>query len=636
MGLLLDIDTKYSKQINGKENTMLCIEKSNLNLFTLSLLKRLGSMYNPDYFLKQKLKKQIYLESTPRILSFFEEDDAYLYLPRGQKYKLHELFPEADVQIESQICSGHTIDVSFKGELRPNQKEPVQKLMQFDMGVMKAVPGFGKTVMALYVIAERKINTLVIVPGTEILNQWLERIQDFLKIPEAKSKRDSFIGIYKGSKKKLKGNIDVATAASLANLEDIEDALKEYGMIIIDECHHAASNTFTRVLRSVKAKYIYGFSATPKRKDGLEKIMYMYCGPIRHETNSFQIQSTYKFQQVLIPRMTMTRSLDEDKSYTELCKDLTDDHVRNYLIVKDVIEEYQDNGKIILLSERKQHLSILYEMLKHLGQHVYLLTGDNKIKERREIITKVRNFDDRENYILLATSKLLGEGFDLPSLKTLFLVLPISDESRIEQYTGRIHRNVEGKEIVKVYDYVDIHIPMLENMFRKRLKQYQKEGYYLKEQNQLVEVSQLMYDGSNYKDIFLEDIKSARKEIIIMNSHYELGKIKSYFDVLQEKAYQNVKLYVVMSHEERHKEMLSKYIKGMGATIILSERSMHFVVIDKEIIWYSDVDFFGRARSDSLSTRFKNPYLINEIIQIIQEDKEKSKEINNYESRNLI
>lgn len=620
MGLSLDTNTKYSKQMYGLENTMLCIEKKELNLYTLSVLKRLGSMYNPEYFLKQKLKKPIYRETTPRVLSHYEEDDRYLYLPRGQKYKLQEIFPEAEIQLEAQVTKGQVIDIAFTGELRQNQQEAVNTLMQYDMGIMKAVPGFGKTVMALYMIAQRTVSTLVIVPNKEIQKQWEQRIHEFLNIPPGKSKRDSYIGIYNGSKKELRGHIDIAVAASLANLENIAVTLKEYGMIIIDECHHAASDTFTRVLRNVNAKYIYGFSATPKRKDGLEKVMHMFCGPIRYETSSFQIQNTYRFQQLLIPRMTTMRCLDDNKTYTQYCSDIMNDQVRNYLIVKDVVKEFQNDGKIIILSERRQHLTILYEMLKHLHIHVYVLTGERKTKERNEIIAKVRNFNSKEKFILLATSKLLGEGFDLPALSTLFLVMPISDESRIEQYTGRIHRNVEGKDMVKVYDYVDAHIPMLEGMFHKRLKQYQKEGYFLQEQNQIVEVSQLMYEGQSYKHVFLEDIKASSSEILIMNAYYELGKIKSYFDVLQEKAHQNVQLYVVLNDEQRQKEMLVRTIEGMGAAILYSNHSAHFVVIDKEIIWYSDMDFLGRAKKDGLSTRLKDPHLVNEIMKIAQDE----------------
>ena len=348
--------------------------------------------------------------------------------------------------------------------------------------------------------------------------------------------------------------------------------------------------------------------------------MHMFCGPIRYETSSFQIQNTYRFQQLLIPRMTTMRCLDDSKTYTQYCSDIMNDPNRNYLIVKDVVKEFQNDGKIIILSERRQHLTILYEMLKHLHIHVYVLTGERKTKERNEIIAKVRNFNSKEKFILLATSKLLGEGFDLPALSTLFLVMPISDESRIEQYTGRIHKNVEGKDMVKVYDYVDAHIPMLEGMFHKRLKQYQKEGYFLQEQNQIVEVSQLMYEGQSYKHVFLEDIKASSSEILIMNAHYELGKIKSYFDVLQEKAHQNVQLYVVLNDEQRQKEMLVRTIEGMGAAILYSNHSAHFVVIDKEIIWYSDMDFLGRAKKDGLSTRLKDPHLVNEIMKIAQDE----------------
>ena len=223
-------------------------------------------MYNPEYFLKQKLKKTIYRETTPRVLSYYEEDDRYLYLPRGQKYKLQEIFPEAEIQLEAQVTKGQVIDIAFTGELRQNQQEAVNTLMQYDMGIMKAVPGFGKTVMALYMIAQRTVSTLVIVPNKEIQKQWEQRIHEFLTIPPGKSKRDSYIGIYNGSKKKLRGHLDIAVAASLANLEDIAVTLKEYGMIIVDECHHAASDTFSRVLRNVNARYIWLFGNSQKKR----------------------------------------------------------------------------------------------------------------------------------------------------------------------------------------------------------------------------------------------------------------------------------------------------------------------------------------------------------------------------------
>ena len=151
-------------------------------------------------------------------------------------------------------------------------------------------------------------------------------------------------------------------------------------------------------------------------------------------------------------------------------------------------------------------------------------------------------------------------------------------------------------------------------------EKYQKEGYFLQEQNQIVEVSQLMYEGQSYKHVFLEDIKASSSEILIMNAHYELGKIKSYFDVLQEKAHQNVQLYVVLNDEQRQKEMLVRTIEGMGAAILYSNHSAHFVVIDKEIIWYSDMDFLGRAKKDGLSTRLKDPHLVNEIMKIAQDE----------------
>ena len=184
-----NIPATYSKEIDIVENTMLCIKKENLNAYTINLLKRFASMYNPEYYLKQSLRQAIYLETTPRVLEMYEEDKEYLYLPRGLKNKIYNILNEAKINLKSNIFNGHEINVSFKGELRRNQIEPVSKMLEHEMGVLKAVPGFGKTVMGIYIISQLKINTLVIVPTKEIQNQWLERIDEFLEVPKAKLKK---------------------------------------------------------------------------------------------------------------------------------------------------------------------------------------------------------------------------------------------------------------------------------------------------------------------------------------------------------------------------------------------------------------------------------------------------------------
>ncbi len=609
--LSLYTDEIYSKELYGEESSLLKLEKKYMNNCTYMILKRLSSMYNPEYYHKQRMRMPIYRETTPRILSLFEEDDCFVYLPRGIKDKIKAVLSNTVLNLNSQICTGNPIEVAFKGKLRDNQMDAVNVLLKYDMGVLKAVPGFGKTVIGIYIISKLKVSTLIIVPSKQIQEQWLDRIQEFLEVPETKLKKDRFVCKFNGSSKRMNGNIDIAIAASLANIENLEGNLKDYGLVLVDECHHAASNTFTYCLRHIRAKYIYGLSATPKRKDGLDKIMHMFCGPIRYETSKSQMQNTYTFQQILIPRITTFSTLKE-VSYAELCNELINDSARNYLIIKDIMNELQESRKLIVLSERKEHLNVLYEMLKYVSHNVYILTGDMKAKDRESIIQMLNGLDDEDQFIILATSKLLGEGFDLPALKTLFLVMPISDENRITQYTGRIHRNYEGKDIVKVYDYVDISIAMAQAMYYKRLKQYQKEGYFVREDKKDIKVDQILFENKEYKQILWKDIKNAKKEIVIFATQIHMSKINEYYDLLQEKYHEGTSIHFILKEKLKVKKEELAYIEGMGADIRFMEHNKHFILIDY-LVWNMNFDIFGKISSDGFGIRVKNAELVSEI-----------------------
>ena len=621
--LSLYTDDIYSKELYGEENSLLKLEKKYMNNNTYMILKRLSSMYNPEYYHKQQMRMPIYRETTPRILSVFEEDDSFIYLPRGVKDKIKSVLPNTILHLHNQTCSGNSIEVAFKGTLRDNQLDAVNTLLQYDMGVLKAVPGFGKTVMGIYIISKLKVSTLIIVPSKQIQEQWIERIHEFLEVPETKLKKNRFVCKFNGSSKRMNGNIDIAIAASLANIENLEDYLKDYGLVLIDECHHAASNTFTYCLRHIRAKYVYGLSATPKRKDGLDKIMHMFCGPIRYETSKIQIQNTYAFQQILIPRFTTFSTLNE-VSYTELCSELINNVPRNYLIIKDIMNEFHESKKLIVLSERKEHLYVLYEMLKYVSHNVYILTGDMKAKEREDIIQRLNGLDEDAQFIILATSKLLGEGFDLPALKTLFLVMPISDENRITQYTGRIHRNYEGKDIVKVYDYVDISISMAQAMYYKRLKQYQKEGYFVREEKKDIKVNQTLFENKGYKQILWNDIKHAKKEIVIFAIRIHKSKIREYYDLLQEKYHEGIIIHLVLTTKLKEKKEEVKYMEGIGADIRFMKHNKHFILIDSHIVWNMNFDILDKINCDSYGIRVENAELVSEIKNMVNMEEKKT------------
>lgn len=620
----LRIGGEYSKKIVGFESSMLIIEKKNLNSLTYNILKRIASMYNPKYYELQRLNKPIYYATTPRVLSFYEEDDQYLYLPRGIKDKMQEVFPDSKIILEDQRCSGTSIDVEFLGTLRKEQEIAVNKLINYEIVVLKAAPSFGKTVIGIYLISYFKVNTLIVVPSKQIQEQWLERIQQFLKFPNTEKKKDRFICMYNGSQKRLNHNIDIATAASLANAENLTNLLSGYGMVIVDECHHVASNTFTHVLRHVTSKRIYGLSATPKRKDGLEKIIYMFCGKLRYGKVINQGKQYHEFMQLLIPRMTNSIVLKENASYTEICTELMSDTARNYLILKDILSEYRQLGKLIVLSERKEHLYILKEMLEKSADNIFLLTGTLKKTDRHNLLKKISSLPSNEPFILLATSKLLGEGFDMPSLKTLFLLLPISDENRITQYTGRIHRPNEGKKVVKVYDYVDIQIPMMQAMFHKRLKQYQKEGYRVQEQDSKPLVNHILFENYTFENTLKTDMHNAKKEIVIFSSNIKLTKIKKIYEELKNKFTQGIYILFILSDKTKESEEELLYLKGLGAQYQFIKHNKHFIIIDRSIVWNFNYDWFSYTKSEQFAIRMNNHQLVQEILtDCIKKDKEK-------------
>jgi len=627
--LALDTHSKYSPEIHGTVSGRLIIEKKGLNALTLNLLKRTASMYNPKYFEMQKYHRPIYIGGNiTKVLCYWEEDDRYLYLPRGLTDKLQSILPETKLILEDQTVTGHPIDISFHGELRADQKDAVQAMMKYDMGILKAVPGFGKTVIALNLMSEIRLNTLIVVEQKELLNQWEERISQWLTYPQPAKKKDRFVCKYSGTSKRRNGNIDIATAASLKNAENLDEIMSEYGMIIIDECHHIACDTFLQIMRHAKAKYIYGLSATPKRDDGLEKVIYMHCGPIRKQISGNEARKAYQFTQYLIPRFTNFRWLADDISYTDLCTELMKDPVRNNLILKDILAEYRNSGKIIVLSERVEHLNILFDMLSYACEDVYMLSGQTKMSERKATLDYIRNLKPENSYVLLATSKLLGEGFDLPSLQTLFLVLPISSETRITQYTGRIHRNMEGKDTVRVYDYVDEQVRMANNMYYKRLKQYQAEGYMLKETKEEVRIDQFLFDSTAFKDAVLNDISNAEHEVIIFSASPGIPSIRKYQSALQTVFHRGTAIRFIIPEKYRRKEQELRYLQGCGGNIIFADHRKHFVIIDRRIVWSGTIDLFKPVLKEEYLTRTENTDLVSEILGSLPGIKESTEEYN--------
>lgn len=362
--------------------------------------------------------------------------------------------------------------MNFQGNLRDEQVAAVDRILKHDEGVLCAPTAFGKTVVAARLIAERKVNTLVLLHRQQLLDQWRERLAMFLNLP-VKS-----IGQIAGGKAARTGLIDVALLQSLHRKGEVKDFVADYGHVVIDECHHLSAFSFEQVMRHVKARYITGLTATPTRKDGHHPIIFMQCGPIRFSMTAREATARSPFQHVVLPRHTNFRMSAAPDEYTiqDVIAALITDLDRNRRIVADVLTAVGNGRTPLVLTHRKEHLDRLSFDLAGLD-NVLVMKGGMGKKQRQAMAERLASIPEGVPRVILATGSYIGEGFDDSRLDTLFLTTPISWRGTLQQYVGRLHRIHEGKRVVQVYDYADTHVPMLNRMFEKRLKGYVAIGY---------------------------------------------------------------------------------------------------------------------------------------------------------------
>lgn len=425
----------------------------------------------------------------PRIICRADFTDEFLVMPRGCENAIVAMLSslKIDYEIADKTNHGKPIAVVFKGKERDEQLEAINSLMPHTNGVLAATTAFGKTVTAAALIARRKTNTLILVHSKALLLQWHERLSEFLDIDfpddeisrrRGRKKAFSPIGCLDSTSNTLHGVIDVALMQSCFDGDEVKSFVQEYGMVIVDECHHVPSITFENVLKHVSAHYVYGLTATPIRKDGLQPIIFMQCGPIRFSADAKAQIQRQNFQRYLIPRFTSYRPItDEKQSFTVLSQSLSTSEIRNNLIIDDVLDVVTSGRTPIILTSRTSHVELLAEMLETHVANVIRLTGEGTSRHKREILQKLQDIPQDTPLVIVATGKYVGEGFDYPRLDTLFLALPISWKGLVAQYAGRLHRENAGKTDVRIYDYIDIHEPVCESMYRKRLKGYSSIGY---------------------------------------------------------------------------------------------------------------------------------------------------------------
>jgi len=454
-------------------------------------LKHLAAFQNPEFYKKQRMRFSTH--ATPRVICCAEIVDDYLSLPRGCLEDMKALLNEYGVKlnIEDKRFVGKDADFVFNGTLNQEQEEALEGVLESDFGVFVAPPGTGKTVLALAAIAKRKTNVLILVHRKPLMDQWRLQVSFLFDIDKKE------VGQIGGGKNKSNGIIDIAMVQSMDLNDGVDDRIADYGFVIIDECHHVGAVSFEKVLAQVKAKYVLGLTATPYRRDGHQPIIHMQCGPICHRISHKEMPAHITSSNVIVRPTDFNHPWDDNSRISDLWARLIEDSDRNAMIVADILSVVDEGRFPLVLTERRQHLEILAEMLQGKIDLLALLYGGMKRKSQQEIFEKIRGSAENSRRAILATGSYIGEGFDEPRLDTLFLTMPGSFKGKIVQYAGRLHRFHHAKQDVRIYDYVDNRLSVLERMYNRRIKTYKMLGYEIQESNETVDNKDLFDMGVN-------------------------------------------------------------------------------------------------------------------------------------------
>ena len=447
------------------------VDRKGLPAPLVNRIIRLAAFQNPEFYRAQAMRMPVY--NKPRIISCAELFPSHIGLPRGCAQGLTELLMALKIlpAVTDNRNGGVKTDFNFCGELRTDQADAVSQILPNDLGVLAASTAFGKTVAAIYMIAKRNVNTLILVHRRQLIDQWRSQLSAFLGINEGE------IGIIGGGKQKPNGKLDIATLQSLYRNHEVDNIVANYGHIVVDECHHVSAVSFEEVLRQCNARFVLGLSATVCRKDGHHPIIFMQCGPVRYKTSSKDEAEKRPFSHKVFVRPTTFEMTSSDYKISDVYAAMVSDEPRNDLIVQDVIAALENDRSPLILTERNDHIELLYDRLCGLAMNLIVLKGGMGKRRYQDVMEQLGEIPDTEERVILATGKYIGEGFDDPRLDTLFLTMPISWRGTLTQYAGRLHRLHAWKREVQIYDYADMSIGMTSRMFEKRKTGYKSMGY---------------------------------------------------------------------------------------------------------------------------------------------------------------
>ncbi|HYN59648.1 MAG TPA: DEAD/DEAH box helicase family protein, partial [Rubrivivax sp.] len=461
------------ESVSVTQANLVYVEKGPLPQSLANRMVRLAAFQNPEFYRAQAMRMPVW--DKPRVIGCAENFPQHIGLPRGCLEAVQQLLRDHGIRcdLRDERSAGEPLAVDFVGTLRPDQHAAAKAMLKHDTGVLCAPTAFGKTVTAAALIASRGVNTLVLVHRTELLRQWKERLQSFLGVgPDV-------VGTIGGGKARPTGRIDVAVMQSLAGRGqrqgEVDSLVENYGQIVVDECHHLSAFSFEAILKRAKAKYVLGLTATPIRRDGQQPIIFMQCGPIRH--TAAKPDGAPETLEVTPRVLSATVIVSPDAGIQEVFRTLAIDDARTARIAEEIVDAYKQGRKILVLTERTEHLAAIEAALGGRVEDLVTLQGRSSKKQRVAALARLEALAPGAPRVLLSTGKLVGEGFDHPPLDTLVLAMPISWKGTLQQYAGRLHREHAGKTHVQIVDFVDAGHPALMRMWAKRQVGYRAMGY---------------------------------------------------------------------------------------------------------------------------------------------------------------
>ena len=470
--------TPLAKKLSGASSpksltvtlaNLIYFEKAQLPQVLANRLIRLAAFQNPEFYKAQAMRLSVW--DKPRVIGCAENYPQHIALPRGCLDAAQALLRDNGIRCElrDERYGGEPLEVTFAGNLRPDQQSAVAEMLSHDVGVLCAPTAFGKTVAAAAMIANRGVNTLVLVHRMELLKQWQERLRAFLCLDK------SAIGTIGGGKARPTGKIDIAVMQSLSRQGEVNPLVEHYGHVIVDECHHIGAVSFDAILKRTKAKYVLGLTATPIRRDGQQPIIFMQCGPIRHTAAK---PAGAPHDLAVAPYSLHTCiDLPLEAGIQDVFRHLANDQVRTAAIAGEIGRTFSQGRKVLVLTERTDHLDAISAALAGKIPGLFVLHGRMSRKQRAALIEQLEALPSEAPRVLLATGKLVGEGFDHPPLDTLVLAMPVSWKGTLQQYAGRLHREHASKTDVRIIDFVDTGHPALLRMWDKRQRGYKAMGY---------------------------------------------------------------------------------------------------------------------------------------------------------------